>query len=327
MYLAAPKRIAMRVLKTVIFLGIFSLFFSCGNDDNADFEVIPPRRLSEVVDEDAAALLEYLQTHFYNYEEFENPPADFDFRVVLDTIAGDNASKTPLIDRPELQSITIPVSSEDFNLENDEVVNHTMYYLIAREGVGGIPTKADSTFVRYEGSLLNGGIFDATSTHTWQYLPFFLKGYREAISNFKVGDGIVVNPDGTTDISNAGVGAMFLPSGLAYFSANVQGVPQYSPLIFKVEVGLYVEDTDYDNDGIPSIQEDLNGDGDVTNDNTDAEQERATGALSLANHVDPDDDQDGTPTRDEIIIDAQGNISFPDSDGDGTPDYLDRDSS
>ena len=317
----------MQVLRVLIFVGVMALLFSCGNDDNADFEVIPPRRLSEVVTEDATALQEYLQTHFYNYEDFENPPAGFDFRIVFDTIAGDNAGKIPLIDRPELQSLTIPVSSETFNLENEETVDHTMYYLIARDGVGDIPTLADSTLVRYEGSLLNGLLFDATASHTWQYLPFFLRGYGRAISNIRTGDGILVNPDGTTEITNAGIGAMFLPSGLAYYNASVPGVPQYSPLIFKVEVGLYVEDTDYDNDGIPSLLEDLDGDGDLTNDNTDREQERATGALALANHVDPDDDQDGTPTRDEIIIDDQGNITFPDSDGDGTPDYLDRDSS
>ena len=316
----------MQVFRMLFFLGVISLVFSCGNDDDPDFEVIPPRQLSEVVTEDAAALQEYLQTHFYNYEDFENPPAGFDFRIVLDTIAGDNATKVPLIDRPELQSLTISVSSEDFNLEDDETVDHTMFYLIARDGVGDIPTIADSTFVRYEGTLLNGALFDATATHTWQYLPFFLRGYGRAISNIKTGDGFIVNPDGTTEITNAGIGAMFLPSGLAYYNASVPGVPQYSPLIFTVEVGLYVEDTDYDNDGIPSILEDLDGDGDLTNDNTDREQERATGALTLANHVDPDDDQDGTPTRDEIIIDEEGNISFPDSDGDGTPDYLDRDS-
>ncbi len=317
----------MQVFRVLIFLGVITLFISCGNDDNADFEVIPPRRLSEVVTEDATALQEYLQTHFYNYEDFENPPAGFDFRIVLDTIAGDNAGKIPIINRPELQSLTISVSSEDFNLEDEETVDHTMYYLVARDGVGDIPTIADSTFVRYEGTLLDGSFFDATATHTWQYLPFFLRGYGRAISNIRTGDGIVTNPDGTTEITNAGIAAMFLPSGLAYYNATVPGVPQYSPLIFKVEVGLYIEDTDYDNDGIPSILEDLDGDGDLTNDNTDREQERATGALALANHVDSDDDQDGTPTRDEIIIDDQGNISFPDGDGDGIPDYLDRDNS
>ncbi|MCX2720086.1 FKBP-type peptidyl-prolyl cis-trans isomerase [Lentiprolixibacter aurantiacus] len=315
----------MQVLRAFFTVALVAVLFSCNNDDDGNFSVAPPRLLSEVATEDAAALQEYLSTHFYNYEDFENPPADFDYRIVLDTIAGENTDKIALIDRPELKSVTVTIESEDFGLDAGETVDHTMYYLSAREGVGGTPTRADSTFLKYEGSLLNGSVFDATSTHVWQYLPFTLRGYREGVSKFKTGDDIIVNPDGTTAISNAGVGVMFIPSGLGYFNTIINGIPSYSPLIFKIEVGLYVENTDYDNDGIPSILEDLDGDGDVTNDNTDVEQERNFRLLELANHVDSDDDQDGTPTRDEIIIDEFGNLTFPDGDGDGIPDYLDRD--
>jgi hypothetical protein len=73
--------------------------------------------------------------------------------------------------------------------------------------------------------------------------------------------------------------------------------------------------------------EDLNNDGDVTNDNTDLEEEQRVGSPAFPNHIDPDDDNDGTPTRDEIS-DEDGNIiiPYPDTDGDGTPDYLDIDS-
>ncbi len=303
---------------------VFILLLSCNKDNGPGFELIPPQLLSDVVVEDEAALQAYLQTHFYNYEEFENPPADFDFQVVLDTIAGANSDKRPLLQ--DVQSLTIEVSSEDFNLDSNETVPHTLYYLIAREGAGDMPTSADSTYVRYEGSLLNGSLFDATSDYTWQYLPFFLRGYSQAVSKFRVGDTIVENPDGTTEITNAGVGVAFIPSGLAYFNGSSNGIPSYSPLIFKITTGLYIPDTDYDGDGIPSIMEDLNGDGDVTNDNTDAEREAAIRSPAFPNHLDPDDDEDGILTRDEIIIDAQGNITFPDDDNDGIPNYLDRDS-
>ncbi len=324
MYLAAVKKNAMPIKKAILAMVASLLILSCGNDDGPGFDLIPPRALSEVVIEDEAAIQEYLQTHFYNYEEFENPPADFDFRIKLDTIAGDNSGKRPLID--DVQSISIEVSSEDFELEDDETVTHTLYYLIAREGAGNSPTAADSTYIRYEGSLLTGVLFDGTGDYTWQYLPFFLRGYGQAITKFKAGSDIQVNPDGTTEITNSGIGVMFLPSGLAYFNGTPSGIPAYSPLIFKVSLGLYIEETDYDNDGIPSILEDLNGDGDVTNDNTDESEERRLRVPRLPNHIDPDDDGDGIPTRDEIIIDAQGNISFPDSDNDGIPDYLDIDS-
>ena len=83
-------------------------------------------------------------------------------------------------------------------------------------------------------------------------------------------------------------------------------------------------EADHDRDGIPSILEDIDGDGNVKNDNTDEDQEQ----VFIPNYVDVDDDQDGTLTRDEIS-DENGNIiiPYPDTDGDGTPDYLDPDNS
>ena len=72
----------------------------------------------------------------------------------------------------------------------------------------------------------------------------------------------------------------------------------------------------------------VNGDGYLYNDNTDEEQEEESGTfIRFVDFIDLDDDNDGTPTRDEIIIDGEGNVSFPDTDGDGIPDYRDRDNS
>ena len=313
----------MQLRRVILVMMLFIFIVACNNDDGPDAISVPPRQLSEVVVEDAAEIQAYLESHFYNYEDFASPPVDFDYAVVLDTIAGANSDKIALIN--QVESLTIQVSSEDFGLDDNETIEHTLYYLVAREGMGESPTAADSTFVKYEGSLLSGSLFDATPTYTWQYLPFFLRGYSQVIANFKVGDNIVVNPDGTTSITNSGVGVMFLPSGLAYFNGSQNGIPSYSPLIFKIDVGLYVPDTDYDDDGIPSIMEDLNGDGDVTNDNTDVAQEQAIRSPAFPNHLDPDDDEDGILTKDEIIVDSEGNITFPDDDNDGIPNYLDRD--
>ena len=61
------------------------------------------------------------------------------------------------------------------------------------------------------------------------------------------------------------------------------------------------------------------------NDNTDADEEASSFQQSLANHADSDDDNDGIPTIEEIVINADGSITFPDTDGDGIPDYLDKD--
>ena len=71
---------------------------------------------------------------------------------------------------------------------------------------------------------------------------------------------------------------------------------------------------DDDNDGVPNAFEDFNGDGDVTNDDTDGD--------GIANYLDDDDDGDGVLTIDEAV-DADGNPI--DTDGDGDVNYLDND--
>lgn len=67
-------------------------------------------------------------------------------------------------------------------------------------------------------------------------------------------------------------------------------------------------DTDDDGDGIATISEDVDGDGDPTNDDTDQN--------SIPNYLDEDDDGDGIST----VVEGTG-----DADGDGIPDYLDKD--
>ena len=316
----------MKEKGVLLFIALLAILSSCSSDDSSDVIVVPPRPLAEVEAENDADIREYLQTHYYNYEEFESPPADFNFKIVLDTITGDTKDKIPLID--QVSTMTIAVSSETFNLDEDVTVDHTLYYLAAREGIGESPTVGDSTFVAYEGQLLSGEIFDSNITYTWQYLPFFLRGYAAGVSQFKVGGEVISNIDGTVDITGSGIGLMLIPSGLAYFDNPPlgSGIFNYDILVFQVDTGLFIESTDYDNDGIPSFMEDLNNNGNLSDDNTDESVELSSGFGFIPDHLDIDDDQDGILTRDEIIIDNAGNISFPDSDGDGTPDYRDPDS-
>lgn len=74
-----------------------------------------------------------------------------------------------------------------------------------------------------------------------------------------------------------------------------------------------------DNDGIPAALEDINGNGNLEDDDTDGD--------GIPNYLDADDDGDNVLTKDEnpdpnkdgILNDAQ------DTDGDGIPDYLDAD--
>lgn len=316
-----------------MYCGLIGLIsYSCGNDDSLDVETVPPRMMSEVEAEDDAEIREYLQTHFYNYEEFQNPPADFDFKIVFDTIAGANADKTPLIN--QVSSAQITVTTDEFNLSEEETVVHTYYYLVAREGLDESPTVADSVLVRYKGSLLDGFDFDGTFVNPiWFDLAQIqgpgqgARGFSEATVNFEIGGDIIDNGDGTVTVEDYGIGAMWLPSGLGFFNAAQPEIPAYSPLVFTIDL-FTLQRTDHDGDGILSILEDVDGDGYLYNDNTDLEAERDLNSpVRFADFLDTDDDQDGTPTRDEIEIDSEGNVTFPDGDGDGIPDYRDPDNS
>jgi len=318
-------------MKNILMLVLcIAIVWSCKNDDDeTDFIEVPPQTLSETAAEDDAKIREFLQTHFYNYEEFDSPPADFDYRIKLDTISGDNANKTPLIDQMAWKEVS--VSSDAFGLDESETVQHKYYYLEAEEGSGPSPSIADSTYVRYEGSLLNGVVFDGSiSSPVWFDLaqiqgPGAARGFAEAMPNFKTGGETVVNADGTFIVEEYGVGLMVMPSGLAYFNVSRGSIPVYAPLIFKIDL-FAMNDTDHDRDGIPSFMEDVDMDGYLYNDNTDEEQEKELFGTLFANFLDADDDGDGIDTIDEIDIDEEGNVTYRDTDGDGIKDHLDSDS-
>jgi hypothetical protein len=323
LYLANLNKELMKMNRILGFFLLFVVLVSCKNDDGADVVTIESRLLSEVAVENDAEIKAYLETHFYNYEEFENPPAGFNYKITYDTIAGDNAGKIALINQVETKLIT--ELSSTFGRTDDEEIQHTLYYLSARDGVGESPTIGDNAIVLYEGSLLDGTLFDASSVPSSQYLSAFVRGYANGIINFKAGEGPIDNGDGTVSFEDYGIGAIFMPSALGYFDNPITSlIPTYSPLVFQVDVLSFEKDTDFDGDGIPSILEDLDGDGNLNNDNTDEETEPL--GVFLPNHNDTDDDQDGIPTIEEIELDADGNfVGFLDTDGDGTPDHLDND--
>ena len=74
-----------------------------------------------------------------------------------------------------------------------------------------------------------------------------------------------------------------------------------------------------DNDGILADNEDINGNGDLNDDDTDGD--------GIPNYLDFDDDGDNVPTASENPdIDDDGNpVDAQDFDGDSIPDYLDAD--
>ena len=222
-------------------LGLVLLFASCSDDDDADGgDVFTLSSLSEVEPVNRAEIQAFLKTHFYNYEEFQNPPADFDFKILIDTIAGDNSDRIPLIQ--QVDSAIINVNSADFTtlfIPTEEVnVPHQYYYLSARDGEGPSPTFADSTLVRFEGKLLNLELFDASTDFIWFELPDTFRGFANGIANFRAGtpEGLTVNPDGTVSFSNSGIGLIVMPSGLAAFVSNAEEYLLMPVWLFKLKL-------------------------------------------------------------------------------------------
>ena len=336
--------ISQNLIEILKILSIFSVFvqFSCnGNDD--DIAGIPPRDRGEQQIEDDAMIVEYLKTH--SYRLVDNPSNPTYKIAYFDTITDTSSNQDPIND--EIEKITIT---------RDEV-DYTLYYLTIKQGAHNgdettsKPTRVDSTFVTYRGELFyhsgvgenditnpDRNVFESRVTPVWLDLATNIDGFREVLTLFNGTSTFTINPvDGTSipsdDFSNL---VVFIPSGLAYFNNSIgNSIPAYSSLIFNIQLYQF-DEADHDNDGIPTIHEDLDKDGIVFRDLDDDTDEN-----NISNYVDIDDDGDGTPTEDEITFlgdlnnDGRINIDqrdlstreviFYDDDGDGIYNHLDPD--
>lgn len=327
----------------------FLLLISCKKEDDG-FTFVPARDRGEEAPVSTAIIEEYLNTHFYNYGEFLNPPADFDFRIKFDTIAGDNADKIPLMQQVSFKMVPDRI---------DEGVNYKLYYLNALEGGGDHPNFPDVTTLTYEGIYLNTEFagsayskrFDSAVTPVSFDLTNVVNGFQDGVIESKTSPfPPVEGADGSLNFIDYGVGAVFIPSGLGYYVSppNGSAIPFYAQLIFTYQ--LYTSrQGDQDNDGIPSIFEDLNMNQIEEDDDTDND--------GLPNFFDRDDDGDGRPTSEEIVsrtyileiedveptllpdefeinrtYDEEtmqttiNTVEYTDEDNDGIPDHLDEDS-
>ncbi len=286
---------------------VVSMLSSCKKDDDGGPVIVPPRDRGPEAIRAQDSIEQFLETHFYNYEEFQTPPLGFDYKIVFDTIAGDNADKIPLMEQVEFKNVLDRI---------DESVTYKFYYLNVNEGGGERPHFTDVVINSYEGRLLDLELFDSSTIPVRFDLTQVVEGYQAGIIEFNGAEQIINNPDGSLSFENYGIGAIFVPAGLGYYNFGAPGISAYEQLIFTFQ--LYESEIeDHDSDGIPSFMEDLNDNGYELDDDTDND--------NIPNYADVDDDNDGRPTRDEIEIDDEGNITFPDVDGDGVPDYLDED--
>lgn len=286
----------MTKVKYFIVMAVASvLMFACSSDNPLvdDFD----HAAQSLKDNDS--LLKYFQNHYYD--------------VTLDSVKPLVSGKTALLDDARLMTSNITENEIDYKL----------YYYLVNEGnpdpVKGFPTVMDSVLTTYEGSYLWTATepvrFESQLLATWFTLATVVRGWSHGFTNFKGGKNITNN--GPITFENGGKGVLFIPSGLGYRNAESVVIPANSPLVFHINLFDIVEDTDHDFDGVASIFEDPDNDGDPRNDDTDGD--------GIANYVDTDDDGDGISTRDEDI-NGDGDPRNDDTDNDGIPNYLDSDS-
>lgn len=109
----------------------------------------------------------------------------------------------------------------DNNLAADST-NSGLHYIITKEGTGSNPDINSTVTVKYKGYLLDGSVFDETSSSSTATFPLsnLIQGWQEGIPLLK----------------KDGKGTFFIPSYLGYGSSQVGSIPANSVLIFEIEL-------------------------------------------------------------------------------------------
>ena len=296
-------------MKTHNLLFLFVLAFTLIQCDDTTRSVIsPPRDYEEQRTADNDSIISFLQNHYYNYEEYANAASGERVEFTIDSLVN-SPGKRPMID--DVVEHEVQVKDQDGNF-----ITHTMYVIPnVREGVGDSPTIADKVYITYKGMFLDGYSFDQKDQQIWFSGLTTVQGFYELYPFIKRGTWEVDPATGLVSYDGFGTAVAIMPSALGYYgSQSSPGGRLYAPLIFAVDLYTFTT-ADHDEDSVPTIVEDIDGNHHFTDDADDTDGD------GIPNYLDNDDDGDGILTIDEYDVDADGVAD--DSDGDGTPDYLD----
>lgn len=335
---------------SIILIAAFSILISCGNDDDGSITVEAEDRTEQQVKDNDSILL-YLTTHYYNSSFFESSSNPKYTDIVITELPTD-LDTGEYLSMPDPANNTLLIDAVD-TYETEYVEATYKYYILNLNQGGGVAPKfTDRVRVRYEGASVNedGEIFESiiTPEELLLYGDGFstlgaIRAWQLVMPKFNSAAGFSYD-NGNISYDNFGLGIMFVPSGLAYFSGISTG-SSYDNLMFKFEL-LQYEVMDHDNDGIPSYLEDLDDNTDAFDDDTDEDE--------FPNYIDFDDDGDDVSTFNELMstdytVDTNlgeveptiasneyeysrteeggvitiKTVTVMDSNGDGTPDYLD----
>lgn len=251
----------MNKLKNIFLLLLLGVvvIFSCSDDTNSIVNPFANINYEELAISDNDSIVKFLTTHYYN--------------STVDSIK--------LIESADLVSILKDKDLIITEITKNEI-DYKLYTYIVNKGIPnpnkGYPSVIDSVFINYSEIILANNNLDRNPFNSGEniWLSNVITGWAKGLTYFKSGENITNN--GPITFQNPGEGYVFIPSGLAFPSINYiigQDNGRTSPppydliLVFKTELLDLIENTDHDNDGIPSIKEDANEDGDPTNDFSD----------------------------------------------------------
>jgi FKBP-type peptidyl-prolyl cis-trans isomerase len=132
------------------------------------------------------------------------------------------------MDMNEERNAEIREAENAFLLENSkkpgiQITRSGLQYEVITEGNGPKPGAFDSVRVHYQGSLIDGTVFDSS----------YVRGEPAEISLMQV------IPGWTEGLQLMGVGSkyrLYIPSDLGYGPQGEQRIPPYSTLVFEVEL-------------------------------------------------------------------------------------------
>lgn len=292
----------------IYFLAIsVSILFSCTKDDNETQYYV--KSFAEQYAIDTTTIGNFLDKYYI--KEIVNNPGHTDDQDIIFAEITDSDSQKSIRSYLNAPEDSYPkLISKDVRV-NDHDLTYKVYYLKLRADNpnGQSPCAVDAVLTSYVGSYLmkDASANDKLIVTEFQKLIYpqqtfgldgLIKGWAKILPLFKTGSYAVdSNPEEPAVYNDFGAGVMFIPSGLGYFNTSSSSIPAYSPLVFSFK--LYdLKRIDHDKDGIYSFNEDVNQDGDLTNDDTDSD--------GTPDYLDIDDDGDAKLTKNEIK-DENGN--------------------
>ena len=278
----------------ILFIFSFILMVaSCEKDDDTTSIQVPENDRTEQQAIDNDSLIMYLNTHYYNsslVNSLENPTMED--LIISELLDGETLpTNTSLLINDVQTMITTYLE-----------VEYVYYILKIKQGDGEYsPNFTDAIRVSYNGFLSDGTVFAQSAFQQPIELTSTIQGWNRVFPQFNVSNSFTSNVDGTVSFEGSGMGAMFLPSGLSYFSTYKSGIPTYSNLMYKFEL-LQAESRDHDLDNIPSHME--------ISQSNDSDLLIDTDEDLFLNFLDSDDDGDGTATASEIKIDTYSDMTL-----------------